>query len=258
VGAGPPIRSQSVARWVSRPGVDQAKQVARNRSKPAGSALMPRWPPASRCTSRAGQKKPPPGVKKCGEPTTPRAAPSAWSSRTLRLSVRSTATSLLEEQVPQRQAHPFAGGEVHRVGGGGEGERRQRGRRERRFGEALEQRRCDLPADVVDLLGDEVGVERLAVDDLEGPRPHAQGHVVAAEGGTPVHELPQADVGVGAGDVGEDLDRGGTHGGQCLADVPVLQAHQSEGGQAGIDGEEHDGRRHAQRDGRVGRDVLER
>ena len=56
----------------SAPGAGQVRQLTTNRSKPSGSTAICRSPCSSRCTSSDGQKKPPPGVKKCGEPTTPR------------------------------------------------------------------------------------------------------------------------------------------------------------------------------------------
>ena len=73
-------------------------------------------------------------------------------------------------------------------------------------GSRREQLGCDRGAQLVDLLGDEVGVERRAVDELEGPGPDPQPHVGPAGLGPPLHEPAQADVGERAGHVGEHLD----------------------------------------------------
>jgi hypothetical protein len=116
--------------------------------------------------------------------------------------------ALFEQQIPERQTHPLAGSQALVVGGRGQSEGRQRTHRKGCFREALKQCWRDLSADGVDLLGDGLRVEWLAVDDLEGPGPHSQGHVVAAELCSLGHEPPKADMGEGAGNVGKHLDDG--------------------------------------------------
>ena len=116
--------------------------------------------------------------------------------------------SSFEEEIAQSEADPLASGEVLGVCGRGECEGGQRALGKRILREPFEQPRCDLSAQVVDLLGDDVRVERLLVDDLQRPSPHPQGHVTAVKLATSLDEAPQSDVCEGTSDISEHLDHG--------------------------------------------------
>ena len=70
-----------------------------------------------------------------------------------------------------------------------------------------EQLRRDLGADVVDLLGDVIRVERDPVHDLEGPGADLEPDVTTTQLGPTLDEPTEPDVGERTGDVSEDLDR---------------------------------------------------
>ena len=194
-----------------------------NRSNRSGSAATRSRPVASRLTSNDGQKKPPAGVKKWGDPMTPRRTPSRWSVITADRSRGSNATPLsrgqlgqhvgrgdvdasLEQQGAQLEADLLADLEADPIGRRGQRECGKRCGRKVVRPEPLERCGRDVAAEIGDLLGHDGRLQRSAVDDLEGPGPHPEADVLASQLGPVLHEPPQPEMGEGAHDVGEDLD----------------------------------------------------
>ena len=115
---------------------------------------------------------------------------------------------MFEHRVAHGQTHTLARCDVSLVGARDQGQSGQRRRREVGDRESGEEIGRDLLADLVDLLPDELGLERSVVDELERPCLHDQAHVVATELGAPLDEPAQPDVGERATHIGEHLDDG--------------------------------------------------
>ncbi len=114
--------------------------------------------------------------------------------------------ALLEQHPPHRQADALSHAHVLHVGCGSQGKGWKRGRRERLLPEPGEQIRGDLGPDVVDLLGDEVGVERRVVHDLQRPAAHPHDDIVTPLLLTHLGETPEPDVRERTADICEHLD----------------------------------------------------
>ena len=114
--------------------------------------------------------------------------------------------ALLEQQIAKLETDCLADIEPACVALCGECQCGHRRRRERRFGEAAEHAGHEVLPQFVDLLGDEAGIERFAVDDLERPRAHPQTHITATGLGARLHEATQADVRERTGDIRPHLD----------------------------------------------------
>src|SRR5665213_3370689 len=205
-----------------RPGLDQApphefrqtRGVLDDRHTPTGSLVM----------SSDGQNTSVPPQQKCGraEYATPSAFvpirhyvgvvglvrhdDTEFACQLLECDWVRDVPPLLEEGFAEREAHPFANLEVGPVGPVGQGQSLQRRAREPVDIEVCEQIRGHVLSQVFGVLPGDRRVERSKVHQLERPRPQPDGHVSATGPGALLLDCPQADVGEGTLDAGEDLD----------------------------------------------------